>query len=142
MEKNILLSKYIIYGLIGICLEIFWTGLESLMQNNLTLEGTTYIWMFFIYGLAVFLEPFHEKIRDYNPLIRGSLYMIIIYCIELVTGLFLKITLGNCPWNYAGNGIILSIITPRFIPVWFTLGLIFERVHDGLEDIIESKLKA
>jgi len=124
------IKKYLLYGLLGICLEIFWTGFESLLHSDYTMEGTTYIWMFFIYGLAVFLEPVHDKIREYNTIVRGLIYMFLIYSGEFITGFALQKLIGKCPWYYADNGSIYGIITLYFIPVWFSLGLIFERVHD------------
>lgn len=135
MGKSMFLRRYIIYGLIGICLEIFWTGLESLLNKNYTMEAKTSVWMFFIYGLAVFFEPIHHKIKGLNPMIRGSLYMIIIYTVEFLTGGVLKIILGVCPWNYADWGSIYGLITLSFMPVWSALGFIFERIHYGLDTI-------
>jgi len=136
--ENIKLRRYTIYGLLGICSEIFWTGLESLLSSDYTMEGKTYIWMFFIYGLGVLLEPVHNKIRGRNILFRGVIYMLIIFCIELITGLLLKSFLGVCPWNYTDRQSLFGIITPSFIPVWFSVGLIFEKVHDLLDAIAYS----
>ena len=140
MEKNMFLHRYLIYGLIGICLEIFWTGLESLLNNNYTMEAKTSIWMFFIYGLAVFFEPIHHKMKGINPMIRGLLYMVLIYTVEFLTGGILKILLGACPWNYTDWGSFYGLITLSFMPVWSALGFIFEGIHHGL-DIIDLRLR-
>lgn len=137
--ENLILRRYTIYGLLGICLEIFWTGLDSLLKSDYTLEGKTYIWMFFIYGLAVFLEPIHNKIRHYNIVIRGIIYMVLIFSIEFFTGLLLKLLLGVCPWNYTDRGAIIGIITLHFIPVWFGAGLLFEKIHDLLDVALSIK---
>lgn len=133
MNKKIYLYKYAIYGSLGICLEIFWTGFRSLMNQDYTMEGRTYIWMFFIYGLAVFLEPIHDRIRDQNFILRGFLYMVLIFITEFFTGLLLRTIIGKCPWNYTGNGSINGLITLSFIPLWFGLGLLLEKVHDFLD---------
>lgn len=133
MKTKILIRKYIIYGLIGICFEVFFTGLISLVNNDLTMEGTSYIWMFFIYGLAIFIEPIHNKIRSQNIIIRGIIYMILIYIVELLSGLALRQLIGKCPWNYTDRGAINSIITLSLAPIWFSLGLFYERVHDYLD---------
>lgn len=132
MDKTILLRKYIIYGLLGICLEVFWTGSKSLVNADYTMEGRTYIWMFFIYGLAVFLEPIHNKIRGQNLILRGIIYMVLIYIAEFITGWVLRELIGVCPWNYVGNGSINGLITLSFAPLWFALGLFLEKVHDFL----------
>ncbi len=135
MKRKIYLYKYVVYGSLGICLEIFWTGFRSLINQDYTMEGRTYIWMFFIYGLAVFLEPIQEKIRGQNLILRGFIYMILIYIVEFLTGLLLRAFIGQCPWNYTGNGSIDGLITISFVPLWFGLGLLLEKVHDFLNSL-------
>lgn len=62
--------------------------------------------------------------------------MILIFTIELLSGLLLKRIIGVCPWNYVTEPFtIYGIITLSYIPVWFTAGLIFEKVHDALIQI-------
>lgn len=135
-----MIRRYVIYGLLGLCLEVFWTGLGSLFKNNINMEGKTYIWMFFIYGLAVFLEPIHEKIRSRSVFIRGGVYMLLIFFTEYITGLFLRGVLGTCPWNYDNNHISVDgLIALDFIPVWFCVGLLFEKAHDFLDRIVILK---
>ena len=56
-------KRFIIYGLLGFCMEVLWTGFGSLLKGDIKLTASTYVWMFFIYGLAVFLEPIHNRIR-------------------------------------------------------------------------------
>lgn len=129
-------KKFLIYGLIGWCAEVFWTGLGSLMKGDVKLAAFTYIWMFPIYGMAVFLEAVHDRIRELPTIIRGSIYTILIFAAEYITGMLLKLLIGVCPWDYSGN--ILSIngvIRLDFIPVWFFAGLIFERIHDKMNMI-------
>ena len=55
-----MIKRFFIYGLIGWGMEIFWTGLYSLISGDLRLLAFTNLWMFFIYGAAVFLEPIHD----------------------------------------------------------------------------------
>ncbi|NLM44454.1 MAG: hypothetical protein GX201_10645 [Clostridiales bacterium] len=137
------LFRFIIYGLIGWCLEILWTGIGSLIHGNLLLYSFTYMWMFFIYGMGIFLEPIHNKIRNWNIYLRGGVWVLIIFLIEYSCGWALKRLLGHCPWDY-GDG-ILSIngyIRLDFTVAWFFTGLLYEKVHDYLlilEDILNNK---
>lgn len=126
--------KFIIYGFLGLCAEIFWTGLGSLIQGDIELRGVTYIWMFPIYGLAIFIEPVHNKIRRWPLILRGGVYTLIIFAIEYSSGFILKHLLGVCPWDY-GNRLmsVNGFIRLDFTPVWFCMGLLFEKVHDYLE---------
>lgn len=132
-----MLLRYTIYGLTGLLLEIFWTGLGSLLSQNYALTGHTYIWMFFIYGLGVFLEPIHDRIREGNFLVRGLIWVGVIYVIEFTTGLLLKLLIGYCPWDYSKltEYTLWGFIRFDYIPVWFVVGLTFEKYHDFLDKI-------
>ena len=129
-------ERFVIYGLSGICLEVFWTGFASLINGNLELIAQTNLWMFFIYGLAVFLEPIHFYISDWPIYLRGGVYTILIFATEYFTGWLLQSYIGACPWYYTDSLNINGLITLKYIPVWFCLGLIFERFH-----ILISNLK-
>jgi uncharacterized membrane protein len=130
-------KRFVIYGLIGWCTEVIWTGLGSLVKGDVTLSSFTSIWMFFIYGLAVFLEKVHHRIRHMNTVLRGGIYMIIIFSIEYSTGLILRILIGECPWDYSSSPFSVNgIIRLDYSPVWFAAGLIFERIHDNLDRIM------
>ncbi len=56
-----MMKRFLVYGLVGLCAEIFWTGIGSLLQGDIRLSGFTYIWMFPIYGLTVFLNHCNIK---------------------------------------------------------------------------------
>lgn len=70
-ETKTMIKRFIIYGFAGWSMEIFWTGLHSLLTGDLTLQGYTNLWMFFIYGCAVFLEPISDAISIWRWPIRG-----------------------------------------------------------------------
>ena len=120
--------RFFLYGFIGICLEILWTGLDSLLKCDFSLMGRTSIWMIFIYGLALFLEPFHDILKKYNFVIRGIIYMILIFEVEYLSGSLLRYFLGVCPWQYDYYS-LNGLITLYYIPVWFLLGFLFEKIH-------------
>lgn len=132
-------KRFIIYGFIGFCAEVLWTGFGSMMRGDVKLSAWTYIWMFPIYGMAVFLEPIHDRIRHLSFIIRGGVYMVLIFLVEFISGLLLRQIIGVCPWNYTGKPLtIYGIITLTYIPVWFAAGLIFERIHDTIIRIEHS----
>lgn len=129
-------KRFLVYGLIGWCLEVFWTGLGSLYSGDIKLSGSTYIWMFPIYGLAVFLQPIHDRIRHWPVILRGGVYSILILSIEFFSGLLLRVVIGVCPWNYGNSPYsFYGIIRWDYIVVWFFAGLLFERLHDFLDRI-------
>src|SRR5690554_6618107 len=101
------------------------------MTGDPRLQATTYLWMFPIYGLAVFLEPLHDLIRDYWWYIRGVVWVIIIFAIEYVTGGLIRIIVGCSPWDYsATQWNITGLIRLDYAPVWFIVGMMFEQVHN------------
>ena len=119
-------------------MEIFWTGLGSLLKGNLMLSSVTYLWMFPIYGLAVFFERIHDYIKELPWFIRGVIWVALILTLEYWTGWLLKSFLGRCPWDYSDVTPyhIQGFIRLDYIPAWFLAGLIFERIHKALDKIL------
>lgn len=137
-----MIKRFVIYGLSGFCIEVLWSGFFSLLRGDVTLTCHTYIWMFLIYGMAIFLEPIHDRIRHLPFILRGGIYMVLIFAAEFSTGLLLRIIIGVCPWDYTHTPLsILGIIALSYAPVWFTVGLLFEKLHDYLKTI-EFRLKS
>jgi uncharacterized membrane protein len=127
-------TRFIIYGLTGWIIEVVFTGIGSLLSGSTGLTAYTYLWMFPIYGMAVFLEPIHERIRSSPWFVRGVVYAALILMIEYITGWVLQLMLGFCPWDYRGSTsyTIDGFIRLDFFPAWFAAGLLFERLHDFL----------
>jgi uncharacterized membrane protein len=124
-------KKFIFYGTLGWITEILWTGLKSLIAGRWTLDSKTYLWMFPIYGLAVFLEYVHEEIRPYKWWARGLIYMTLILSIEYLTGYLLDNLVGACPWDYSEAALsVKGYIRLDYAPLWFIAGLAFEQIHD------------
>jgi len=122
-------KRFVIYGMVGLCMEVFWTGMASLLNGNLRLIGQSNIWMFFIYGMAIFLEPIHILLKDWPVVLRGGVYTVLIFIIEYLTGWLLQLLIGICPWCYVDSLNINNLITFRYIPIWFIVGLVFEKLH-------------
>jgi len=117
-------------------MEILWTGIHSLFRKDFRLVSTTSIWMFFIYGLAVFLEPICNITNGFPVLVRGGIYTVCIFTVEYVTGRLLKLC-KLCPWDYSGSPLcIKGVIRLDYAPVWFVAGLIFEGVYHLLQHAI------
>jgi len=131
-----MLIRFFIYGLIGWGMEIFWTGFASAFSGDRRFTGRTYLWMFPIYGFAVFLEPIHDLILGWPFILRGGVWVIIIYAMEYSSGWLIKSTIGECPWNYGNEKYaVKGLIRLDYAPAWFVAGLIFERVHIVLDRV-------
>jgi len=129
-----ILMRFIVYGCTGWIIETVFTGLSSALDGDKNLKCHTYLWMFPIYGLGILLEPLHEIMRGLLWVYRGFVWVAAIFLIEYVTGWIIKLIIGECPWDYDVDGEILvsvkGIIRLDFLPVWFAVGLMFERLHD------------
>ena len=127
MMKN----KFILCGLTGWCLEVFWTGLIALQRRQMKLEGRSSIWMFPIYGMAAFLAPLSRLLKGRCFWVRGLVYTGAIFLTEFVTGSLLK-RRGMCPWDYSrARSNIQGVIRLDYAPVWFLTGLLYERLLQG-----------
>lgn len=121
-------NKFILCGIIGWCVEILWTGFLSFRRRDMKLSGQTSIWMFPIYGMAVFLAPLCKFLKDANILIRGGVYTCCIFLAEFCIGSLLK-KYHSCPWDYSHAKLnIKGLIRIDFAPLWFLTGLFFEHM--------------
>lgn len=143
-----MLVRFFIYGLLGWCFEVFSTAVTEKAlgkQSDWRLVGHSYLWMFPIYGLLAPLgEPVHDALRSHFWLLRGLIYVLGIWAVEFATGWLLRKLIGRCPWDYSNfRWNVQGLITLEYAPVWFVLGLGFERLHHALlvlEPAIEKAL--
>ena len=122
------LSDFIRCGITGWCLEIVFTAFHSFRKREMSLKGTTSIWMFPIYGSVAVLKPIFYLMRQLPIWLRGLLYAICIFTGEYISGRLL--TKHNlCPWNYGhSKWHIQKVIRLDFLPYWFLTGLLFEKL--------------
>ncbi len=124
-----MIERFILYGMAGCLMEILWTGIHSLIKHNFTLPCNTSLWMFPIYGCAVFLEPVCLLLRSAPLFLRGMVYMCLIFAGEYMTGFSLQKLIGTCPWDYSGSHFqVHGLIRLDYAPAWFVVGLLFEQL--------------
>ena len=92
---------FLFCGFTGLCLEILWTGLHSLLRGDASMKGTTSLLMFPIYGCASLILPVYQKLKSLPALLRGSLYTAGFYLAEFTSGSILQ-AFHMCPWDYSG----------------------------------------
>lgn len=126
MQKMI--RNFIHCGILGWCMEIIFTAIDSFKKRQLTLKGNTSVWMFPIYGMAAFLAPVCRLLKDKTIFVRGITYAALIFAGEYISGSLLK-KKGLCPWDYSkAKWNISGLIRLDYAPNWFLAGLIFERL--------------
>lgn len=140
-----MLIRFILYGLGGWCGEVVFTALtDSVPRRDWRLLGTTYLWMFPIYGLiAVFYEPVHDLIRDFPLLVRALIWSLGFTTVELITGWLITRVTGRCPWDYSEKKYAINAyIRWDFFIVWALIGLALEPVHDFLVVLTPAIIEA
>jgi len=130
-----MLIRFVFYGLLGWCAEVVFTALtESLPRRDWRLTGTTYLWMFPIYGLiAPLYEPLHDLLRSSPWALRAVVWSLGFTAVEYSTGYVIEILTGRCPWDYVAAGKRFAInpyIRWDYFPLWAAVGLALEPVHD------------
>ena len=119
--------NFIRCGLLGWCIEIFWTGIHGFATKDKKLMGNTSLLMFPIYGFASSISYVYKLIKDKCFIIRGFIYSIGFFFVEFTSGYFLK-SKGKCPWDYSKCKYnILGLIRLDYAPLWFITGLFFEK---------------
>lgn len=130
------IKNFLRCGLMGWCMEILFTAFGALRRRDMRLMGTTSIWMFPIYGSAAFLKPLFKLLQKVPFIIRGVIYMSLIFSAEFISGRFLT-KHRLCPWDYSKSRYhIGKVIRLDFAPHWFLAGLFFEKLlmHTQLQD--------
>lgn len=125
-----MIVRFIIYGLLGWNIEVIWTGICELASGNYNMIGHTSLWMFVIYGGGgILLETVRRKIKNRKWFERGLIWMYLIFAVEFTSGAALRL-LGLNPWYYDGIFAVAGLIRLDYGPLWFLVGLAFERIND------------
>ena len=121
-------SNFVKCGILGWCIEIIWTAFHGIKSKNNKFIGYTSIIMFPIYGLASVIKKMKMP-----TILRGIVYSIGIFMVELITGSILKKT-NNCPWDYSNKKYnINGVIRIDYAPLWCIVGVIFEKMLNSKE---------
>ena len=121
-----MVKNFMIFGVLGWCAEILWTGVCSFLLGDAALTAQTYLWMFPIYGCAALIKPVYQKISSLPAVLRGCIYTAGIYFAEFFSGSVLK-HFGICPWDYSDAALnVNGLIRLDYAPIWFAVGLLFE----------------
>ena len=120
-------------GIAGWCMEFVWTSIMGIKNHDRKMMGKTSIWMFPIYGLGTVIKPLSSKLRKFNMIFRGFIYMAGIYFVEFISGTILQRN-NCCPWNYNKCKYnIRGVVRLDYAPLWFVAGLLLEKVVNRQE---------
>lgn len=160
--------RFILYGFLGFIFEVFFTAVSDLIspqflcswnvhtQNHITntrpdwrakrdvrLVGYSFLWMFPVYGLLVFLEPVSYLIQNWPWFLRGLFYGVSFSSVEALTGWLIKKISGRCPWDYSYHRLSIAGYTRYdFVLVWFITGLFLEALMPVWIELTPAILQA
>lgn len=134
---RLLISKLLVYGTLGLIIEVWFTGIHSIVSGDFEASAHTYLWMIAVYGsTALLLEQVSNRIKS-NIFIKAIVYVPLIYISEFLWGLLLRHTLGKCPWDYGGSGInVLNLIRLDYGVFWYMAALGFEWLYIKMNKLI------
>ena len=131
------LLRFYLWGSMGLTTEVCFTALHTIWHRftfnlplELSLEGNTYIWMFFIYGTGAFIFPLLHT--PYVSQIKPTLFRILLmavglFAIEFVSGFLLDKLTGHCPWLYTSRWAVMGYIRLDYLPAWMLFSYIIEQ---------------
>ncbi|KHJ84753.1 hypothetical protein OESDEN_15530 [Oesophagostomum dentatum] len=115
--ESLLRPQIISFYFFQVCFTATWEAVE---HGNRKLIGVTSMYIFFVYGMSILvLEKLYLNFKEIIPLpLRAALYVLVCYCWEFSSGLFLK---RYFHYHFMG------LITFEYIPVWYISSIICER---------------
>jgi uncharacterized membrane protein len=130
------LARFVIFAMMGLLLEVFFTAIIKGLAGDRNLHGMTSPWMMIDYGLlGLLLMPIaRPMIRRKVPLpVRSIVYMVGIFAVEFLSGWVFD-ECGLKIWDYSAyRGNLYGYITPQFIPLWYALGLSAEFLYQRVD---------
>ncbi len=132
------LQRILIFGLLGMLVECFFTGAHSLLTRNWKATCTSYLYMIPIYGLAgITLDALHSKLA-LHPIYAAMIYVPVIYIFEFCFGWLLQKIIKVCPWHYGhGKFTIMGLVRIDYAPLWFLLALCFDSLSNYMTKLFK-----
>ena len=125
------LHRAAFYASCSYCIEVLWTALyDRVILGAADMRGYSSLWSLAIYGMsfAVFEKLFFVlQERRWHWTMRGLLYMVISFAVELSFGLVLQYFDANS-WDYSKQFAYhyKGLIALEYAPLWFVGSLTFE----------------
>jgi uncharacterized membrane protein len=123
---------------IGITMEVVATSIMDFIKyRDPRLKGETYLWMLPVYAVVPYIYMFvTSTFKDSGWIVKGFIYMIAFYLLELLAGLIIKALVGVSPWNYKDYRFhFKEVICLEYAPVWFIYGVVGELYYEFLISI-------
>ena len=124
--------RFFLYGLLGWCVECFFTSVVDLASGagDLRLKGYSYLWMHPIWGAGILaserLCPLLRR-AGLGRFARVGVYTVLCFAVEYASGAALRATIGYCPWDYTGaTWSVSGLVRLDYAPFWALCGYLGE----------------
>jgi len=131
------LLKLFIYGCVGLVIEVFFTGLHSIiLMKDKNAVCRTSLWVLPIYGGgAIFLSWLKSSLD--NAFIFVPLAVVSIFALEFISGWLLRqIKIKAWDYSHAKFG-IMGLIRLDYLPFWAMVAIGFDSLSDYISKILE-----
>lgn len=133
MQAKRVFYRFLLFALLGLVMELFFTGLGRLQHGDINMQGHSSPWMMLDYGLLGIVTMYlaTPMINCRIPLVfRAIVYMLGIFFIEYTSGMFFTHVLHLDIWNYHNKPYNLhGQIALSFVVPWYLLGLFVEFLY-------------
>jgi hypothetical protein len=138
--------RLLFYASLGVASEVVFSAICARLGIMLTpdfddaearagwrLKGHSFVWMLPIYGFGLLLfERVHDLLRAEPWLVRGLVYVAVLYAIELGASILLVRLTGARVWRWIGRGALGGHVHLAMAPLWLAAALALEPLHDAL----------
>lgn len=142
-------QKLLLYGCMGMVIEVFFTSIASLIQKNWKATGCTYLWMVPIYGLtSLGLEWASDSIH-WPFYLKAFVYLPVFFIAEALGGwgiqaltallqrLFGGSGGGTIPWDYGkSHWTPMGLVNFKYTPFWLALAMGFDPLSAILRRVV------
>lgn len=134
-----LLEKALVYGCLGLLIEVFFTGINSLIRKHWHATGKTYLWMLLVYGITALVLEYVSEHLPWPFYIKAFVYVPIIYLAEGLSGWILKKITGRIPWDYGSSQWTpMGLISFKYAPFWLLLAMAFDPIAAFLAKMLHA----
>ncbi len=127
------LIRFFMFAFGGMLGEVMYGAIRAGWNGHWNLHGRSSPWMMLDYGLmGLVLMPMAVRLKQAHLSLpaRAFAYMLVIYAVEYVSGIFFTNVLGLHVWSYEGIPYNLhGQIMLYSAPVWYFLGLAGEYLY-------------
>jgi uncharacterized membrane protein len=127
-----LFARFVVYGLVGWCIECIFTSVVDLASGSgdLRLMGYSYLWMHPIWGTGLLLGERLVGVLQragLNRVTRSFIGMGVCFAVEYTMGAALVALIGRCPWDYSAAALSVDgLIRLDYAPFWWLCAWVAE----------------